>query len=267
MTMNENPDNTGTEQEFLKQYDMSKYPSVAYTSDLLIFTLKEGALALLMVKRGGHPFKGTWALPGGFVNPSEDSETAAIRELAEETGIDLSGSGEGYLEQLKTYSTPGRDPRGRVISTAYIALLPNVQDPEAGDDATEARFFAVDDLLGENAEFPLAFDHESIIRDGLQRVRDKIEWSPLATTFLHGPFTMGDLRRVYETVWGSSVHAANFRRKVQSVPGFVIPLNQKGDSQFEGGRSADLYKAGDAKMLFPPILRKGADSLTEEDGD
>lgn len=246
-----------TEEEFLASYNPKNYAPVSYTADLAIFTIRNGELSLLMIKRGGHPFKDCWALPGGFVNADESSEKAAIRELKEETGIDVEGI---HLEQLKTYSEPGRDPRMRVVSTAYLALIPNAGIPVAGDDAAEAHFFSVNDLLNpaEGEEIKLAFDHEQIILDGLQRCRDKIEWAPIAPTFLDetGGFTIADLRRVYETVWGvKKMHEANFRRKVLSVNGFLVPLGAKGESQFHGGRSADLYKLGDATMLFPPILR------------
>lgn len=266
----ENIENIENEEAFLVAYDPNKYAPVSYTSDLAIFTIRNGELCILMVKRGGHPFKGSWALPGGFVNAAESSEEAAVRELKEETNIDVSV---GHLEQLKTYSEPNRDPRMRVISTAYLALIPNAGIPVAGDDAAEAHFFAVEDLLNpaEGEEIKLAFDHETIIRDGLQRCRDKIEWSPLAPTFLEpGGFTLADLRRVYETVWGvTKIHEANFRRKSLSVKGFLIPLGAKGESQFAGGRSAELYKLGDATMLFPPILRpvdgeEEADEFEEE---
>lgn len=258
-------DTMESEEEFLKSYDASEYPSVSYTADLTIFTIRNGRLCILMVKRGGHPFKGYWALPGGFVGPDESSEQAAVRELKEETGIDVSTA---WLEQLQTYSEPHRDPRMRVISTAYLALIPNISAPVAGDDAAEAHFFAVDDLLNpaEGEEIALAFDHEQIIRDGLRRCRDKIEWAPIAPTFLDDStgFTIADLRRVYESVWGvENLHEANFRRKVLTVKDFLIPIGHKGSSQFSTGRSADLYKLGTAKMLFPPILRRADDEPVE----
>lgn len=262
---NDNFENTGTQEEFLQKYEPREYESKAYTADLAIFTIKNGELCILMVKRGNHPFMGHWALPGGFVNEDEDSEQAAVRELKEETNIDVSL---GHLEQLKTYSKPNRDPRMRVISTAYLALVPNAGIPVAGDDAAEAHFFAVKDLLNpaEGEEIQLAFDHEQIILDGLQRCRDKIEWSPLAATFLEsGGFTLADLRRVYESVWGvEKMHEANFRRKVLSVKDFLVPLGAKGESQFSGGRAAELYKLGSATMLYPPLLRP-ADGVPEVD--
>lgn len=248
------------EKDFLENYNPKEYPSIGLTADIVVFTIRNGELSVLLIERGDHPFKGRWALPGGFVNPNETSETAATRELVEETGISLDRA---FLEQLKTYSEPNRDPRTRVVSTAYLALIPNLPNPEAGDDAAKAHFFAVKDVLAdEDAEdkIHLAFDHEQIIRDGLERAAAKLEYTPLATTFLEEPFTLADIRRVYETVWGTKLHAANFRRKVLSTQGFVELVGDKGLSQFETGRMADLYRRGKAELLHPAILRKGSDS-------
>lgn len=259
--------NTPAENSFIKSYDKDKYPAFALTADLLIFTIRNGELCVLMVKRGGFPYQGYWALPGGFVGVDESSEDAAIRELKEETGIDADAF---HLEQLKTYSTPDRDPRMRVVSTAYNALVPDVGDPIAGDDAAEAHFFAVNDLLfpAEGEEIPLAFDHIQILTDGLQRVRDKIEYSTLAPTFLPTLFTLADLRRVYETIWDiPKLHAANFRRKVLNVKDFIVPVGTKGVSKFDDGRTADLYRLGDANMIFPPIMRPVDGEDTGEDGN
>lgn len=258
---------TTEEAEFLSQYNPEKYPGVGFTADIVILTIKNGELSVLLIKRGGFPYKDCWALPGGFVNPDEDSDTAARRELEEETG--LKADEHFFLEQLKTYSTPGRDPRMRVVSTAYLALLPNVGTPVAGDDAAEAHFFPVKDILNPadmEDGIRLAFDHEVILRDGLERAASKLEYTPLATSFLDQPFTLADLRRVYETVWGTSLHPANFRRKVLTTPQFVVAMGNKGESQFAGGRSADLYTSGDAELLHPAILRKGLDAgLHDED--
>lgn len=248
------------EVEFLNTYDPVKYAAAAFTADIVMLTFRNGELSVLLVKRGGYPYKDCWALPGGFVNADEDADQAARRELAEETNITVD---KVHLEQIRTYSTPGRDPRMRIISTAYLALLPEVGNPLAGDDAAEAHFFPVKDILNPQDEedaIQLAFDHEVILRDGLERAASKLEYTPLATAFLEEPFTLADLRRVYETVWGTALHAANFRRKVLSTPNFVVPVGDKGESQFAGGRSADLYRSGTAELLHPAILRKGLDA-------
>lgn len=252
--------------EFLKNYKPGDYPSIALAADIVVFTIRNGELSVLLIERGDHPCKGRWALPGGFVNADESSEVAATRELIEETGIDLDRA---HLEQLKTYSEPNRDPRMRVVSTAYLALIPNLPNPEAGDDAADAHFFAVKDVLASDDnedKIHLAFDHEMIIRDALERAASKLEYTPLATTFLEEPFTLSDIRRVYETVWGTTLHAANFRRKVLSTQGFVELVGNKGVSQFETGRVADLYRRGSAELLHPAILRRGVDGrLHDED--
>lgn len=254
------------EEAFLNTYDPVKYAAAAFTADIVILTIRNGELSVLLIKRGGFPYKDCWALPGGFVNADENSDEAAWRELQEETGLDVDRA---WLEQLKTYSTPGRDPRMRIISTAYLALLPDVGVPVGGDDATEAHFFPVKDILDpkdSEDRITLAFDHETILRDGLERAASKLEYTPLATSFLEQPFTLSDLRRVYETVWGTTLHAANFRRKVLTTRGFVDASGAKGESQFEGGRSAGLYVSGKAELLHPAILRKGLDDgLHDED--
>lgn len=240
-----------TEDEFIQQYNMREFAPVAVTVDLSIFTIKNGKLSVLLIKRGGHPEKGKWALPGGFVNVDESLDEAAARELSEETNITIE---DGYLEQLKTYGNPHRDRRGYVVSVAYVALVPQVDRPEAGDDAAEAHFFAVEDVLSE--DFDIAFDHHNIISDGLERVRAKIEYAPIAHLFLDSEtFTMSELRNVYEIVWGTELIPSNFRRKVQSVPGFLEPVGTKRTSSVDGGRASDLYRAGKAKEIFPPFKR------------
>lgn len=243
-------DDLDTEEEFLANYDLKKYPAQALTADLAIFTIRDERLCVLLIKRGGHPEKGKWALPGGFVNVDESVDQAAARELMEETNIALD---ETHLEQLKTYARPGRDPRGYIVSCTYVALVPKAQDPVAGDDAKEAKFFPVSEVL---ASFDLAFDHDDAIRDGLARVRAKLEYAPLAHKFLDSAvFTIPELRRVYEIVWGEEAVPANFRRKVLSVPGFLSPVDQKRSSSIPGGRLAELYQAGDIDTIYPPFRR------------
>lgn len=132
--------NGKTEEEFLAEYDRTKYDRPAYTVDNLLFADNGDGLAVLLVRRGGHPALGQWALPGGFVKPNEDAETAAMRELSEETGIEVA------TEQLLTVSTPGRDPRGWTVTTCFMGLLPEPIAPKAGDDAADAAWFTIDYL-------------------------------------------------------------------------------------------------------------------------
>ena len=240
-----------TEEEFLQAYDLRRYTPVGVTTDLAIFTIIDDQLSLLLIERVGHPHKGKWALPGGFVNGSESLEEAAQRELREETGGSLEG---GFLEQLETYGRPGRDPRGYIVSTAYVALIPQLPSPEAGDDAAKARYFPVSEVLSGAVE--LAFDHREIIEDGLERVRTKLEYSPVAPLFLkHEHFTISELRRVYEIVWGVELNTSNFRRKVQSVADFLKPVPGRRASELAGGRSSDLYSVGAAEFIYPPLRR------------
>ena len=260
--MTQSPTREG-EQQFLDDYTPGDYPSVSLTVDLAIFTIRDGALHVLMIERADHPYKGYWALPGGFVNPDEDAEAAAWRELAEETGVEQF---HGHLEQLRTYTAPKRDPRMRVVSVAHVAFAPNLPDPQAGSDAAKARWWAVADLPVDGQDNPdgpyLAFDHETILTDALDRVRSKIEYTTLATEFVPEPFTLGDLRRVYGAVWGVMPNLSAFRRKVLKTEGFVKQVADvdSDDVAYPGmGRpSTTFYRAGDATTMHPPLLRSVA---------
>jgi 8-oxo-dGTP diphosphatase len=223
--------------------------TAAITADLVILTVRESRLVVLAIRRGAAPFEGRWALPGGFVADEEDLVDAAARELAEETGVDPDRA---HLEQLATYGTPGRDPRGRVVTIAYLALLPDLPTPEAGSDAAEAAWLPVDDLIGDPDA--LAFDHHRILCDGVERARAKLEYSPLAAAFCDDEFTIAELRRIYEAVWGTSLDPRNFHRKVTTTPGFVEPTG--GTSTRDGGRPAQLYRRGAATILHPAMLRR-----------
>lgn len=227
-------------------YDPTAYPQFAVTVDLVALTLRNGALSVLVVERGEEPFRGTRALPGGFVRPDESAADAASRELSEETGLSIFP---GYVEQLGTYSEPDRDPRMRVVSIAYVAFAPDLPEPVAGTDAAAASWMSVDDVRD------LGFDHDTILADAIERVRSKLEYTTLATNFVTDPFTIRDLQSVYETVWGTTLDRANFRRKVLGTTGFVEPVDGVTTATGRRGRNAQVYRSGRAESLHPPILR------------
>ncbi len=220
----------------------------AVAVDLVVLTVRGTELSVLTVRRGIAPFRGRVALPGGFVLPDEDLPDAARRELLEETGIT---DDRFHLEQLATYGRPDRDPRGRVISIAYLALLPDAPQPTAGSDAAEATWRPVADLFPRPRS--LAFDHHSILVDGVERARSKLEYSAIGTAFCADPFTINELREVYEAVWGRPLDPRNFHRKITSTVGFVEATGARTTRQ--GGRPASLYRQGSASHLHPPILR------------
>jgi 8-oxo-dGTP diphosphatase len=217
---------------------------VRVTVDLVVLTIRDGALHVLLIRRGIPPFKGRWALPGGFVLDDEDLPAAAERELREETGV---ATAAGHLEQLRTYGAPRRDPRDRVVSVAYLALLPDLPAPTAGSDAAGAQWRPVDPVSR------LAFDHDEILRDGVERARAKLEYTPLAAAFCPAEFTIAELRGVYEAVWGTELDPRNFHRKVTTTDGFVRSTGRRRAQAV--GRPAELFRQGDAAVLYPPLLR------------
>lgn len=229
-------------------YDPSEYPSAAVTVDLVALTIRDDALCALAVRRGEEPYVGRWALPGGFVRADEDLDAAAGRELVEETGVPAERL---HLEQLGTYGAPQRDPRMRVITVAYLGLAPDLPLPTAGGDAAGARWAPVEEL----EEAGLAFDHAAILADGIERARAKIEYTPLATTFCADEFTVAELRRVYEIMWGTTLDSRNFHRKVTGAAGFLVPVGRT--TGRDGGRPAQLYSRGELRLLHPPMMRGG----------
>jgi 8-oxo-dGTP diphosphatase len=233
--------------EDMSAYNPRDYPPVAVTVDLVVLTIRDDGLDVLLVRRGEAPFAGALALPGGFVRPDEGLSQAAARELAEETRLTV---GAAHLEQLASYGDPGRDPRMRVVTVAYLALAPQMPLPQAGTDAADARWVATGNVLNGGV---LAFDHQRILADGVERARAKLEYTPLAAAFCPPVFTIAQLRRVYEIVWGTSLDPRNFHRKVTGTPGFVIPAGTA--TAGDRGRPAQLYRAGPAGHLHPPLLR------------
>ncbi len=228
-------------------------PKATVAVDLAIFTVRDERLYVLLVRRGKEPFPGAQALPGGFVEADEDLAAAAARELKEETALD---AGELYIEQLGSYGAPDRDPRGRVVTIAYVALMPDLPLPESGGDAAEAGWVPVDAVLAAApgaASIELAFDHRQILADAVERVRAKLEYTTLATAFCPAEFTIAEFRRVYEIVWGQPLDPPNFHRKVTGVPGLLTPTGAT--TNRDGGRPARLYRRGPATRLHPAILR------------
>ena len=230
-------------------YDPSHYPAFAVTVDVVILTMDEGTLKVLLVRRGGPPFAGVWAIPGGFKRPDETLDEAAKRELAEETGVDTAG----LLTQFGAYGDPGRDPRMNVVTVGYLAVVRDVGLIAAGSDAADASLVPVGDVLEDRID--LAFDHLRIVHDGIERVRIELEVSGIATAFVGTTFTMAELRAVYEAVWGMQLDAANFRRSIVSAEGWVMPTGRRARPGPAGGRPAELYRAGRAWSHGGPIHR------------
>ncbi len=179
-----------------------RYPHPAVTTDCVIFGFDGEKLKILLIRRGIEPYKGKWALPGGFLKPDEAAEAGALRELREETGLM-----DAYIEQFHAYSEPDRDPRERVITIAYFALV-KLQEVKGGDDAAEARWFAIDNVP------QLAFDHDVILRDALSRLRERIHFHPVGYDLLPKKFTLKELQSLYESILGVRFDRRNFAKKM-----------------------------------------------------
>ena len=203
----------------------------AVTVDMILFAYQNNQLTVLLIRRRNDPFKGKWALPGGFVGETEDLRDAVVRELKEETNVE-----NVYLEQLYTFGQPERDPRTRVITVAYFALLSvdevAQQHVQSGDDAGEARWWNIYALP------ELAFDHERILDYALQRLRWKLEWTALGFLLLPKAFTLSELQRVYETVLNEPLDKRNFRRKILAAD----VLEETGSLRAGDHRPAKLYR-------------------------
>jgi 8-oxo-dGTP diphosphatase len=211
--------------------------------------MSNGVLHVLLVRRGEEPYRGMWAIPGGFKRPDETLAGAARRELSEETGVDVPS----LLTQFGAYGDPGRDPRMNVVTVAYLAVLRDVGEIVAGTDAEHAALVRASQILEERVE--LAFDHLTILRDAVERVRVELEVSGIATAFVGPTFTLAELRAVYEAIWGVQLDAANFRRSLVSEDGWVVPIGRTARPRPGGGRPAALYRAGDAWKHGTPIHR------------
>src|SRR5579859_606689 len=210
-------------------YDASKYERPSVTVDVVMMSLRQRDLQVLLVKRRSWPYEGMWAIPGGFVNMDESLETAARRELQEETSVQ-----DVYLEQLYTFGDPGRDPRTRVITVVYFALLDSERlQVKAGDDAADVSWFSVYHLP------PLAFDHAKILQYALDRLRGKLQYTQIAFNLLPEQFTLRELQRVYEIILHCKLDKRNFRKKILSTG----ILEDTGEKKMEGThRPARLYR-------------------------
>ena len=206
-----------------------EYPHPAVTTDIVVFSIREQQLKLLLIKRKIQPFKGKWALPGGFVALDEDIDECAQRELEEETGV------KGvYLEQLRTYGHPKRDPRERVITIAYYALIPSGKiQVRAATDAAAVDWFAMNELP------KLAFDHATIVDQAKQRLESKLDYSTIAFLFLDIEFTLTDSQNIYEIILEQEIDKRNFRKRILATGSIEETGGKRRDGKH---RPAKLYR-------------------------
>ncbi len=213
-----------------------EYPRPSVTTDCVIFGFDGIDLNILLIERGIEPFKGQWALPGGFVKMNETTEECARRELEEETGVkDL------FMEQLYTFSDVNRDPRGRVITVSYYALIRSTDFKViGGDDASAARWFPIKQVP------TLAFDHDMILRIAHDRLKSKIRYQPVGFELLEEVFTIPQMQRLYEAILGIKLDRRNFNRKIMNLD-ILEPVETKIESN--GHKGARQFKFDKQKYL------------------
>ena len=241
------------------EFDPGDYPPFAVTVDIAIFTIRDDALQVVLIERGQEPFLGALALPGGFVQPDEDLDQAAARELAEETGL---RAGSWHLEQLGSYGSPNRDPRMRVVTVAYWAVCAELPGLRGGGDAARATLTPVERI--KRGSVRLAFDHERIVRDAVERARSKLEYTALAARFCPPEFTISQLRRVYETLWNTDLDPGNFQRSVQESGAFEKRVEAVSAPRSPRGRPASLWSVSEptvpddrpGKPLARPLAKR-----------
>lgn len=238
--------NDKEESAFLSNYNADDYPKPSVTTDIVIFTVLDADLKVLLIQRGNPPFKDHWAIPGGFLDvgdtrehQGESLDDCAFRELCEETNLDMRTQGV-HLEQLYTFGTPGRDPRMRVITVAYLALVPPQLAPlvRAGDDASAAGWISVDHEVEWDR---LAFDHRDILSMAVERIRGKIDYSPVAFSLLPDTFTVQELRAVHEAIKGVTYDSGNFRRRFKRMQTDGV-LEEAPGKRLTDRRPAKVYR-------------------------
>ena len=240
--------------EPVSAYNPRDFPPFAVTVDVVVLTVTPNGLGTVLIRRAKEPFAGAYALPGGFVLPDEDLPDAAARELREETGLRLRPS---ELHQIGAFGAPGRDPRMRVVSVAYMAAVPDLPTPRGGSDAASAELVRLDPSRPARRTLELAFDHHEILDAAVARLVRLVEETPEATRFCARTFTLAQLRHVYESVWGVLLDAANFRKRVLRTEGFVEPVGEKRLPEQGIGRLAETYRRGGARELIPPLRQPG----------
>lgn len=228
------PNKEITEQEFLRNYNIHDFDVPLTSVDLVIFTLRDHALQVLLVRRGEHPCKGKWALPGGFIDIRRDPDlnATALRKLREKTGVEAP-----YLEQLQGFGSATRDPRGWSVTFAYFALIDSAGvelSHGAGSDA--ASWHPIASLVD---SVDLAFDHAAIVETALQRLRNKVEYTSLPVHLLAAEFTLSDLQQVYETILGRQVDKSAFRKRIKEGD-FLEEI--PGKMRHASNRPAQLYR-------------------------
>lgn len=239
-------------------YRPSDYPTFAVTVDVVVLTMHDGRPMIALIRRGSAPYRGRWALPGGFKTPHESLDQAARRELREETGIHAPA----YLEQFRSFGDPKRDPRMNVVTVVYVAVLPEVDELQPSGDARDAELHPLADVL--DGTLKLAFDHSRIVHEAVEHLAERMEHEPVATRFLPEEFTLSQLRSVYELFWDERLDPANFRRSLLAEPApFLAATGRRSSTGAAGGRPAELFRATEAWSITTPLRRNRSRRTTD----
>lgn len=237
-----------TEKEYLEQYSIHDYAVPLTTVDLAIFTIEEDTVKVLLVKRANFPAKGKWALPGGFIDLQKDRrlEDAASRKLLEKTGVSIS-----HIEQIETFGSNKRDPRGWSVTIAYMALIANDNiQLKANEHSEEVRWVTLGDI---GNQYKLAFDHDNIMQACYARLKSKVQYTSLPVNLMPAEFTLGELQKTFEIILGNDVEKKSFRRRILDA-GII---EETGEMKAGSNRPAKLYRVIDEEgksHLFPRII-------------